>query len=207
MQLDIFDKNGKSTGKFTLDESVFGILPNAQVVAQYIRVYLTNQRQGTSKVKTRGEVSGGGKKPWKQKHTGRARQGSSRSIQWRHGGIAHGPTPKDWLLSLPKKMKRLAMISILSSKASKNSLNILDELKIKEPKTKDIVAILNSLKARGKVLFVMPAKDDKVLQSARNIANLKVAITDTLNGFELMSADKIVFLKDAIEKVQEKYKK
>ncbi len=207
MQLDIFDKNGKSTGKLTLNETVFGILPNPQVVAQYIRVYLTNQRQGTSKVKTRGEVSGGGKKPWKQKHTGRARHGSSRSVQWRHGGIAHGPTPKDWLLSLPKKMKRLALISILSSKAQKNSINVLDGITMKNPNTKDIVSILNNLKLRGKVLMVLGSKDEKVIKSSRNIEKLNVTLADNMNGYELMLADKILFIKDALEKIEEKYKK
>ncbi|MBI2414901.1 50S ribosomal protein L4 [candidate division WWE3 bacterium] len=207
MQLDIFDTKGKTTEKFTLDETVFGVVPNLQVIAQYIRVLLTNQRQGTSKVKTRAEVSGGGKKPWKQKGTGRARQGSTRAIQWRHGGIAHGPTPKDWLLTLPKKMKRLAMISILSIKASKNSIKILNDLKLKESKTKDILDVLTNLNARGKVLFVLPENDNTILQSARNIKNLKVTITGTLNGLELMSANKIIFVKDAINKIQEKYKK
>jgi large subunit ribosomal protein L4 len=206
MQLDIFDKKGKSTGKLSLEKSVFGVTPNLQVIAQYVRVFLTNQRQGTSKVKTRGEVSGGGKKPWKQKHTGRARQGSIRSVQWRHGGIAHGPTPKDWLLKLPKKMKRLALVSILSTKFAKNAINVLEEIKISEPKTKDIVSILNGIKARGKVLLVMPSKDEKLLQSARNIDKLKLALAENLNGFELLAADKVVFVKEAIEKIQEKYK-
>ena len=207
MQLDIFDKNGKSTGKLSLDKDVFGVIPNTQVVSQYIRVFLSNQRQGTSKVKTRGEVSGGGKKPWKQKHTGRARQGSTRSPQWRHGGIAHGPTPKDWLLKLPKKMKRLAIVSILSSKFSKNSINILNEIKISKPKTKDITEVLSNLKARGKVLLVTASKNDALIQSSRNIKKLKVSLAENLNGYELMNANKIVFLKDAIEKIQEKYKK
>uniref|UniRef100_A0A7C4TPE8 Large ribosomal subunit protein uL4 n=1 Tax=candidate division WWE3 bacterium TaxID=2053526 RepID=A0A7C4TPE8_UNCKA len=207
MQLDIFDKNGKSTGKLSLDKDVFGVIPNTQVVSQYIRVFLSNQRQGTSKVKTRGEVSGGGKKPWKQKHTGRARQGSTRSPQWRHGGIAHGPTPKEWLLKLPKKMKRLAIVSILSSKFSKNSINILNEIKISKPKTKDITEVLSNLKARGKVLLVTASKNDALIQSSRNIKKLKVSLAENLNGYELMNANKIVFLKDAIEKIQEKYKK
>lgn len=207
MKLDILDKTGKAKEKLELSDSVFGAEPNADLLAQYIRVYLHNQRQGTSAAKTRAEVSGGGRKPWRQKGTGRARHGSIRSPLWRTGGVAHGPKPKSWNLKFPKKMTKAAVISALSAKNHDKQIVILDKISQKEPKTKDIVKLMDDLNVTGRTLLVLDKKDDAVLKSARNIADLNVALWENLNAYQIMDAEIIIFIKDAVVSLDNKYKK
>lgn len=205
MKIDVFDINGKSVEQLTLSKEVFGIEPNKEVMAQYLRVYNANQRQGTSSTKTRGEVEGTGKKPWKQKGTGRARVGSSRTPLWRHGGITHGPKPKDWSLDLPKKIKKLAIVSSLSAKFASHNLKIVNKIDLEKPKTKEISTMLKALGVAGKTLLIMDARSESLLKSSANIKNLNTALVSNLNAYELLNAKNVLFLKDAILKVQEKY--
>ncbi|OGC47268.1 50S ribosomal protein L4 [candidate division WWE3 bacterium RIFCSPHIGHO2_01_FULL_42_13] len=205
MKIDVFDKNGKSVEKMELDESVFGAEPNRALLAQYLRIFDTNQRQGTSSTKTRAEVRGGGRKPWRQKGTGRARHGSIRSPIWVGGGISHGPQPKDWSLSFPKKMKKVAIVSALSLKQAKKQLKVLDILSFKKPKTKEMTEILGNLELRGRTLLVINKADENILKSTRNIKLLTVSTGETLNGHDLLKNTHVLFLKDAISKVQERY--
>jgi len=206
MKTDVFDKSGKKVESIELEEMVFDAKPNTALVSQYLRVFSINQYQGTSSAKTRGEVSGGGKKPWRQKGTGRARHGSIRSPIWRHGGVVHGPRPGKKYLTIPKKMRRLALVSILSDKFKNGRIKVLDGIEIKKPNTKSVFSILENLKLEGSVLFVLSEKDPNVLKSVSNLKNVKVALSDNLNGYDLLSAKNIVFIKDAVLKVQGKYK-
>ena len=205
MELKVIDTKGKAAGKLTVSDTVFGAEPNPVILAQYLRVYNSNQRQGTSSSKDRSQVSGGGKKPWKQKGTGRARAGSIRSPIWVGGGIAHGPKPKSWTLSLPKKFRKVAIISALSLKASKKQVVVLDKLSMKAPKTKEMAEILKTLKLRGKTLIVLDKRDENILKSASNLKKLKVASADNLNGFDLVGTQDVVFVKDAAKIISEKY--
>ncbi len=207
MKLDVFDTKGKVKEKIELSKGVFGVEPNTALLNQYIRVYRTNQRQGTSKVKDRSEVRGGGKKPWRQKGTGRARHGSIRSPLWRKGGIVHGPTPKSWHLSLPKQLRKSAIVSVLSQAAKDKKVHVIDKIDIKKPKTKQIVEILDALKLRGKTLLVLAKPNENVLKSARNIKNLKTVIVENVNGYDLLNCKNVLFEKDAIEIVDKKYLK
>ncbi len=200
-----YDMTGKQTGTMEVSEAVFGIEPNATVLHSAVVNYLANQRQGTQSTLTRAEVSGGGKKPWRQKGTGHARQGSTRSPQWTHGGIALGPKPRDYSYALPKKVRRLAMKSALSSKVATEDMMILDELTLEEIKTKTMVSVLNALGADKKVLLVMAEKDDKVILSARNIPGVKTALVNTLNVYDILNADKFIVVKDAVAKIEEVY--
>ena len=167
--------------------------------------YLANQRQGTQSTLTRSEVSGGGRKPWRQKGTGHARQGSTRSPQWTHGGIALGPKPRTYSIAINKKVKRLALISALSAKAQGNELVILDDFKLDAIKTKEVANTLSNLETGKKVLIVLPEKNDIIYRSARNIAGVKVAITNTINVYDLLNANTVVMLKDAATKIEEVY--
>ena len=167
--------------------------------------YLANQRQGTQSTLTRAEVSGGGKKPWRQKGTGRARQGSTRAPQWYHGGIAHGPKPRDYRFAIPKKVKRLALKSALSSKFAASEMVVLDEFKLDAIKTKEVVKVLAALKTGKKTLIVLNEKDDVVYRSARNIAGVKVIPVNTINVYDVLNADTVLFVKDAVAKVEEVY--
>lgn len=205
MKLKVVDTKGKKIEDIELNKDVFGIEPNNDIIRQYLRVYKMNQRQGTSSTKTRSEVSGGGKKPWAQKGTGRARHGSIRSPIWRTGGIAHGPKPKSWNLSLPKKIKKTAIISALSYVSSKSKLVIIDKIDIRKPKTKKIVEMFKDLNLGGKILLVLDEKNENIYRSARNIAKVKVVLADNLNAYDLLNADYVVVLKKGIEKLQEKY--
>ena len=205
MKIDVFDKTGKSVEKMELSESVFGVKPNEALLSQYLRILDSNQRQGTSATKTRSEVSGGGRKPWRQKGTGRARHGSIRSPIWVGGGISHGPQPKDWSLTFPKKMKRQAVVSALSLKQENKQLKVLNDLSFKKPKTKEMVEILENLKLRGKTLLVVIKSDENILKSTRNIAGLTVSLSENLNGYDLLKNANVLFVKDAIGKVQDKY--
>ena len=204
--ISVYDMTGKETGTLELSADVFGIEPNVAVMHSAVINYLANQRQGTQSTKTRSEVSGGGKKPWRQKGTGHARQGSTRSPQWTHGGIALGPKPRSYRFALPKKVRRLALKSAFSSKVAADEMIVLDSLTVEEIKTKTIVNMLNALKADKKVLLVLPEKDEKVILSARNIPGVKTALVNTLNVYDILNCDKFIVVKDAVAQLEEVYK-
>ena len=201
----VFDSKGNKVSDLELAESVFGIEPNVSAMHLCVVNYLANQRQGTQSTKTRSEVSGGGKKPWRQKGTGRARQGSTRAPQWTHGGIAHGPKPREYGFSINKKVRRLAMKSALSSKVAAEEMVVLDSLQLEAIKTKDVVSVLSSLEAGRKVLLVLPEKNDVIYRSARNIAGVKVALVSTLNVYDILNSDTMVVLKEPVAKIEEAY--
>ena len=203
--VSVFDMNGKKVSDLALAESVFGIEPNTYAMHLCVVNYLANQRQGTQSTRTRSEVSGGGKKPWKQKGTGRARQGSTRAPQWTHGGIAHGPKPREYGFSINKKVRRLAMKSAFSSKVAAEELVVLDSLKLDAIKTKEVAKVLSALETGKKVLLVLPEKDDIIYRSARNIAGVKVALVNTLNVYDILNSDTMVVLQDAVAKIEEVY--
>lgn len=203
--VSVFDVTGKKVSDLALSDSVFGIVPNVSAMHLVVVNYLANQRQGTQSTLTRSEVSGGGKKPWKQKGTGRARQGSTRSPQWTHGGIAHGPKPREYGFSINKKVRRLAMKSALSSKVASEELVALDSLAMSEIKTKEVVKVLTALQTGKKVLIVLPEKDDVIYRSARNIAGVKVSTVNTLNVYDILNCDTLLVLKDAAAKIEEVY--
>ena len=201
----VFDMAGKNVGEINLSDAIFGIEPNKYAMHSALVNFLANQRQGTQSTLTRTEVSGGGRKPWKQKGTGHARQGSIRAPQWRHGGIALGPKPRDYSYSLNKKVKRLALKSALSSKVLENGVIVLDELKVETIKTKTIVNMLTALEATKKVLIITAEVDTNVVKSANNIPGVKTAPANTLNIFDVLNSDKIIVVKDAVAKLEEVY--
>src|SRR5665648_1220864 len=178
---------GTETGTIELKDSIFAIEPNQNAVHAVVKNYLANQRQGTQSAKTRSEVRGGGRKPWRQKGTGRARQGSTRSPQWKGGGVVFAPKPRDYSMKLPKKIKRLAMKSAFSAKAECNEIIVLDQLIMNSPKTKDMLKILSNLKIEKKALIVLPVKDENVMLSARNIPGIKTAQVNTLNVYDILN--------------------
>ncbi len=200
----MYDMAGNEKGEITLSDIVFGAEVNTPVLHSVIRAYLLNQRQGTQSTKTRAEVSGGGIKPWKQKGTGRARQGSTRSPQWTHGGIAFGPKPRDWRVSINKKVKRIALQSALSSKVESGDLIVVDSIAMTEYKTKTIAAMLKSFGAK-KALIVLPEVDKMVVASASNIPGVKTAIPGTINAYDILKYDKFIVSKDAVAKIEEVY--
>ena len=201
----VVNMEGKSVGTIELADSVFGIEPNAAVMHQAVVSYLAAQRQGTQSALTRSEVSGGGKKPWRQKGTGRARQGSTRAPQWTHGGIVFAPKPRNYRFSVNKKVRRLAMKSAFSSKAKENEIIVVDSIAMDEYKTKTVVAMLNAIGADKKALIVLPAVDSKVIKSANNIPGVKTTQVNTLNVYDILNADKLVIVKDAVSKIEEVY--
>lgn len=203
--VSVFDKTGAKVSEVTLADEIFGIEPNVSAMHLCVVNYLANQRQGTQSTLTRGEVSGGGKKPWKQKGSGRARQGSTRSPQWYHGGIAHGPKPREYGFSINKKVKRLAMKSALSAKAADDEIIVLDTFAQDEIKTKEIAKVLAALPTGKKTLIVLPEKNDVLYKSARNIAGVKVALVNTLNVYDILNSDKMLVLQDAVSKIEEVY--
>ena len=203
--VSVFDMNGKKVSDLALAESVFGIEPNTYAMHLCVVNYLANQRQGTQSTRTRSEVSGGGKKPWKQKGTGRARQGSTRAPQWTHGGIAHGPKPREYGFSINKKVRRLAMKSAFTSKVAAEELVVLDELKLDAIKTKEVVKVLSALETGKKVLLVLPENNDVLYRSARNIAGVKVSTVNTLNVYDILNSDTMLVLKDSVAKIEEVY--
>ena len=203
--VSVFDKTGAKVSEIELSENVFGIEPSIPAMHLCVVNYLANQRQGTQSTLTRGEVSGGGKKPWKQKGSGRARQGSTRSPQWYHGGIAHGPKPREYGFSINKKVRRLAMKSAFSGKAADDEILVLDTFAQEEIKTAEIAKVLAALKTGKKTLIVLPEKDDVIYKSARNIAGVKVALVNTLNVYDILNCDKMLVLKDAVAKIEEVY--
>ena len=205
MQTKVFDMAGKQVGEIELSDAIFGIEPNEAVVHDVVKNHLANCRQGTQSSLTRAEVSGGGIKPWRQKGTGRARQGSIRSPQWTHGGIALGPKPRSYNYSLTKKTKRLAMLSALSAKAAAGEIIVIDGLDMGEIKTKNFVGFLNAIEATGKSLVVTPEVRANVVKSAANIPGVRTTIASTLNVYEILNADKFIIDKAAVEKLQEVY--
>ncbi len=203
--VSLFDMTGKELGKIELADSIFGIEPNISAMHLCVVSYLAAQRQGTQSTLTRSEVSGGGKKPWRQKGTGRARQGSTRAPQWYHGGISHGPKPRDYQKSVNKKVRRLAMKSAFSAKVADGELIVLDALTLDAIKTKAVADVVKALQTGKKVLFVLPEKNDVIYRSARNIAGVKTTLVNTLNVYDILNCDTVVVLKDAISKIEEVY--
>ena len=204
-KLKVVDMTGKSVGNITLADSVFGITPNAVVMHAAVVNFLANQRQGTQSTLTRTEVSGGGKKPWRQKGTGHARQGSIRAPQWRHGGIVHAPKPRDYSYSLNKKVRRLALKSALSDKVLSNDLIVLDELKMEEYKTKTVAECLKAIGAENKVLIVLAENNPFAVKSIANISGAKAALVNTINTYDIINADKLVIVKAAVKQIEEVY--
>ncbi|AZN38426.1 50S ribosomal protein L4 [Paenibacillus albus] len=199
----LFSVNGSQVGEVELSEAVFGVEPNVHVLHSAVLLQQASERRGTHKTKGRSEVRGGGRKPWKQKGTGRARQGSIRSPQWVGGGTVFGPTPRSYSFKLPKKVRRLAIKSALSSKVVDNEIIVLDQLTFAAPKTKEFAAILNNLKVARKALVVTANYEDNVALSARNLPNVKFVAADGINVLDVMKYDKLIITKEAVEKVQE----
>ena len=204
-KFSVVDMAGKAVAEIELSDAVFGIEPNAAAMHQAVVTYLANQRQGTQSTLTRTEVRGGGRKPWRQKGTGHARQGSIRAPQWTHGGVALGPKPRDYRLGINKKLRRLALKSAFSSKVLDNDMIVDDKIETAEYKTKTMVAMLKALNAEKKPLIVLDSADEKVLKSLSNIPGVKTAYVNTLNVYDVLNCDKFIVVKDAAEKMQEVY--
>ena len=204
LNIEVKNIEGKVVGTRELNAEIFGIEPNEAVVHTYVKAYLANQRQGTQSALTRSEVSGGGIKPWRPKGTGQARQGSTRSPQWRHGGIVFAPKPRDYRLKLNKKVKRLAMKSVLSDKAQGENLVVFDALNIAEAKTKEMVKVLGNVEVKN-ALIVLPAKDETVERAARNIPGIDTALVGTMNPYEILKHKTLIFTVEALELVEEVY--
>ena len=204
-KVDVLSVDGKKVKELELNENVFGIEPNENIVHSAIVNYLANQRQGTQNTETRAEVSGGGRKPWRQKGTGRARQGSIRAPQWIKGGIALGPRPRSYSYKINKKEKRLAIKSILSSKVAEKELIVLDKLELKEIKTANMVKILNNVKVEGKTLILLPSNNENVCKSSRNIEGVKTLTVDTINAYDLVKYKGLVVTEDTVKKLEEVY--
>lgn len=203
--LAVVNMEGANVGTIELSDSIFGIEPNTAVLHQVVVNYLANQRQGTQSALTRAEVSGGGKKPWRQKGTGRARQGSTRSPQWTHGGVVFAPKPRSYRFTVNKKVRRLAMKSALSSKAQDNSIIVVDAIKTDDFKTKTMVAMLSAIGAGKKALIVLPEVDKKVIKSVSNIPGAKTTQVNTLNVYDILNADTLVIAQGAVSKIEEVY--
>ncbi|NMO97513.1 50S ribosomal protein L4 [Paenibacillus lemnae] len=199
----LFSIDGSQVGEVELNDAVFGIEPNAHVLHSAVLLQRASQRRGTHKVKGRSEVRGGGRKPWKQKGTGRARQGSIRSPQWKGGGVVFGPTPRSYSFKLPKKVRRLAIKSALSTKVQDNSIIVLDQLTMSAPRTKEFASILSNLKVGRKALIVAPSYDDNVALSARNIPGVKFVAADGINVLDVLTYDQLIITKEAVQKVEE----
>ena len=203
LKTNVYNMSGKLVGEIELPEAVFGIEPNEAAVHDAVKNHLANKRQGTQSALTRAEVSGGGRKPWKQKGTGRARQGSTRAPQWTHGGIVFAPKPRDYSYTLNKKAKRLALKSVLSAKASEQAVVVIDEIKMEAPKTKEFAAFLKAVGCTSKTLVVTAAADQNVVRSGRNIAGCEVTFANLLNTYDVLHADKLVVDQAALQKIQE----
>ena len=204
MKYDVLNTKGEVVGNVDLADEIFGIEPNEAAVHQTVVAYLANQRQGTQSAKTRAEVSGGGRKPWRQKGTGRARVGSSRNPVWHHGGVAFAPKPRDYSQHVNKKVRRLAMKSVFSAKAADKELFVLDELSFEAPKTKQMVEVLDSLKVK-KALVVLPENDMNVYKSVSNIPGADCTTVGTLNVYDMLLYDNMIITKASLEKIQEVY--
>ena len=203
LKTNVYNMSGKLVGEIELPEAVFGIEPNEAAVHDAVKNHLANKRQGTQSALTRAEVSGGGRKPWKQKGTGRARQGSTRAPQWTHGGIVFAPKPRDYSYTLNKKAKRLALKSVLSAKAAEQNVVVIDEIKMDAPKTKAFAAFLNAVGCTSKTLVVTANADQNVVRSGRNIEGCEVTFANLLNTYDVLHADKLVVDKAALQKIQE----
>ena len=203
--ITVVDMEGKNVGTLELADSVFGIEPNAAVMHMMVVNYLAAQRQGTQSALTRSEVSGGGRKPWRQKGTGRARQGSTRAPQWTHGGIVFAPKPRSYRFTVNKKVRRLAMKSAFSAKAQESSIIVVDSIKMDEYKTKKMAAMLSAIGVEKKALVVLPEVDSKVIKSASNIPGVKTAQVNEMNVYDILNADKLIIAKDALTKIEEVY--
>ena len=204
-RIQVFDMAGNEVKKMNISNEVFGIEPNEAVMHAAVVNYLANQRQGTQSTLTRTEVRGGGRKPWRQKGTGHARQGSIRAPQWTHGGIALGPKPRDYSYSLNKKVKRLALKSALSSKVAAKDMIVLDKIELEGYKTKAVADMLKALGAEGKALIVMPEVNQKVIKSANNIEGVKTALVNPLNVYDILNCDKFIVVVEAVKKIEEVY--
>ena len=204
-QVQVYNQEGRKTSKLDLADSVFGIEPNKYAMHLAVVSYLAAQRQGTQSTLTRSEVSGGGAKPWRQKGTGRARQGSTRSPQWTHGGIALGPKPRKYKVNVNKKVKRLAMKSALSSKVAESEMLVVNKIELEEIKAKAVAQMLAKLKTGKKVLLVLPENNETIYKSARNIQGVKVATVNTLSVYDILNCNNLVVLKDAAKKIEEVY--
>ena len=204
-KVEVYSVAGKKVSDIELNENVFGIEPNESIVHSVLVNYLANQRQGTQSTKTRSEVRGGGRKPWRQKGTGRARQGSIRAPQWIKGGIALGPKPRSYKYRVNKKEKRLAIKSLLSSKVLENNLVVVDKFDFKEIKTKQMADAMKNLKVEGKALIVIPTSDEKVQKSARNLEGVRTTSVSTINVFDLLKYNKLVLTVDTVKKLEEVY--
>ena len=204
-KIDVYNMEGKKVSDVELNDNVFGIEPNEAIVHSVLVNYLANQRQGTQSTKTRSEVSGGGRKPWRQKGTGRARQGSIRAPQWIKGGIALGPKPRSYKYTVNKKERRLAIKSVLSSKVLEKELTVVDKLEVKEIKTKTIVKALADMKVEGKTLIILPENNKNVLMSSRNIEGVKTIVANNINIFDLLKYTNLILPVDTVKKLEEVY--
>ena len=204
-KISVYDIKGNKVSDAELNDAIWGIEPNVPVMHTMVVNYLANQRQGTQSTLTRTEVSGGGRKPWRQKGTGRARQGSTRSPQWTHGGVALGPKPRSYRFTVNKKVKRLAMKSALSSKLAEGDVIVLNAIDFEAIKTKNVTEMLKALGAEGKALIVNSAVDEKLIKSARNIPGVKTALVNTLNVYDILNHDKFIVVTDAVAKIEEVY--
>lgn len=204
-KLALYNMEGQKTGSIEASDALFAAEVKEAVLHAVIVNHLANKRQGTQNTKTRTEVRGGGKKPWRQKGTGRARQGSTRAPQWTHGGIALGPKPRDYSYTLPKKVKRLALKSAFSTKVADNDLIVVDNIAVEDYKTKTVVEMLSKLGADKKALIVMPEVDQKLIKSAANIPGVKTALVNTINVYDILNCDKFIVAKSALEKIEEVY--
>ena len=203
--VSVYNMEGKEVGSIDLNDAIFGVEVNEHLVHLAVVQQLANNRQGTQKAKTRSEVSGGGRKPWRQKGTGHARQGSTRSPQWTGGGVVFAPVPRDYSFKMNQKEKRAALKSALTDKVQNNKLIVLDELKMDEFKTKKFAEVMNNLKATRKALVVVAENDAKVVKSAKNLAEVKTALTNTINVYDIVNAHTLVLTKDAVSKIEEVY--
>lgn len=203
--IDVLNSDGKKVKELELNENVFGIEPNENVVHTVVLNYLANQRQGTQNTKTRSEVAGGGRKPWRQKGTGRARQGSIRAPQWIKGGIALGPRPRSYTYRINKKERQLALKSVLSAKLAEKELVVIDKLDLKEIKTKEMAKVLTNIKANESALVVLDKGNKNVQMSVRNIEGVKASIVDTMNTYDILKYNKLVLTEDAVKKIEEVY--
>ena len=203
--VSVYDMKGKAVGTIELDDSIFGVEVNEHLVHMAVVQQLANNRQGTQKAKTRSEVSGGGRKPWRQKGTGHARQGSTRAPQWTGGGVVFAPVPRDYSFKINRKEKKAALKSALTDKVASEKLIVVDKLELAEIKTKAIVEVLGNLKVEGKALIVLPEVDEKIVCSAKNIPSVQTTEVGTLNVYDLVNNGVVVVTKDAVEKIQEVY--
>lgn len=203
-KVDLFNQNGEKVGDLQLADSVFGVEVNTYAMHQVVKALLANKRQGTQSAKTRAEVSGGGIKPWRQKGTGRARQGSIRAPQWIHGGIVFAPKPRDYRMSIPKSMKKVAIKSALTSKVNEKLMVVVDDIKLETPKTKEVVKMLNAFDAK-KTLIITNNAEENVYKSARNIEGVQIIPVNNINVYDVLKYDKVVITKDAVSKIEEVY--